>query len=330
MLYPDVFAGFTGWVPFTGNDTNGTPAEGTVDVTAGAVGNMRDFVGNVRHVPGSMLFGVQDELVQVPSAEEMRKQFLAGDSSFRWWQHSAADHFVLAVADDWRKEAAYSEGQRRVSDPGRVTYRTATFLDSPEHGVRHDRAYWVSGVRPRGTGYADTDLTSAGCGAPVLTKSQALGAGPDPVPYVQDGQDAAYTRGPRAARLTGTLAGVAALTVDVRRACLPGAFTYAITSDGPAVLTLSDGRVLRLAAGANEGTLAGQGSYGGRVTASSCGSSPTAPSACSRSRSRCPRCRPVSSTRCSRTQRRLNPRSALTSSRLRARTTSSPRCASSR
>ena len=62
-------------------------------------------------------------------------------------------------------------------------------------------------------------------------------------------------RGPAVARLEGTLANVAQLRLDVRRACLTGAFTYAITSDGPATITMSDGRVLRLVAGANTGTL---------------------------------------------------------------------------
>ena len=256
MLYPEAFAGFTGWVPFTGDDTNGLPGQGTGGgVTAGAVGNMVDFAGNARHVPGSMLFGAADELVPASSAEAMREAFRAAGGSFRWWMHTAADHFTFALADDWRKEAAYSAGQRRVHDPARVTYRTATFLDSPQYGIRHDWAYWVSRIRPRADGYADTDLTSSGCGAPVVTATDAPGAGPDPVPYVQDGRDVTVTRGPAAARLEGTLANVAQLRLDVRRACLPGAFTYAITSDGPATVTLSDGRVLTLRAGANTGTL---------------------------------------------------------------------------
>lgn len=63
------------------------------------------------------------------------------------------------------------------------------------------------------------------------------------------------TRGPRRAQLTGTLAGVSSLVVDGPRACLPGAFSYRIESDGPAVLRLRDGRVLRLAAGSDTGTL---------------------------------------------------------------------------
>ncbi|MCW2605459.1 MAG: hypothetical protein JWO60_152 [Frankiales bacterium] len=253
FLYPDRFAGFNGWVPFTGNDTNGTPVEGTVDVTAGAVGNMRDFVGNARHVPGTMVFGAQDELVQVPSAEDVREQFAATDDAYRWWMHNPAEHLTFAALDMWQKEADYSRPLRLVRDPARVTYRTATFLGSAAYGVRHDRAYWVSGIRPRTEAYADTDLTSAGCGAPVVTKTSVPGAGPTPVPYVQDGQDVTTTRGAKAATLTGTLTGVAALTVDTTRACLPGALRYSVRSDGPAVLTLSDGRVVRLVAGLNEG-----------------------------------------------------------------------------
>ncbi|MCU1693643.1 MAG: hypothetical protein JWM64_2734 [Frankiales bacterium] len=257
MLYPDRFAGFSGWVPFTGNDTNGTPLAGTVDVKAGAVGNMRDFVGNLRHVPGTMVFGAQDELVQVPSAEDVREQFAATDDAYRWWMHNPAEHLTFAALDQWQKEADYSRGLRLVRDPARVTYRTASFLGAPQYGVTHDRAYWVSGVRPRtttGEAYADTDLTSAGCGAPVVTKTSVPGTGLTPVPYVQDGQDVTTTRGAKAATLTGTLSGVSALTVDAARSCLPGALSYSIRSDGPAVLTLSDGRVLRLVAGTNQGT----------------------------------------------------------------------------
>ena len=29
MLYPEVFAGFTGWVAFTGDGSNGLPGQGT-------------------------------------------------------------------------------------------------------------------------------------------------------------------------------------------------------------------------------------------------------------------------------------------------------------
>jgi hypothetical protein len=41
----------------------------------------------------------------------------------------------------------------------------------------------------------------------------------------------------------------------VRRACLTGAFAYTISTDAATSLTLSDGRVLNLAAGTNTGTV---------------------------------------------------------------------------
>ena len=113
----------------------------------------------------------------------------------------------------------------------------------------------MSRIRAAPTGYADTDLTSSGCGAPVTTATDVPGEGTDPVPYVQDGRDVTVTRGPAVARLEGTLANVASLRLDVRRACLTGAFAYAITTDAPTAITLSDGRVLNLAAGANTGTV---------------------------------------------------------------------------
>ena len=256
MLYPEVFAGFTGWVAFTGDDTNGLPGQGTGGgVTAGAGGNMIDFVGNARHVPGSMIYGTADELVPVTSAEAMREAFDAAGNPYRWWMHTPAEHLTFAVLDRWQKEADYSANQRRVHDPARVTYRTATFLDSPQYGIRHDVAYWVSRIRPRADGYADTDLTTSGCGAPVTTATDVPGAGTDPVPYVQDGRDVSVTRGPAVARLEGTLANVASLRLDVRRTCLTGAFAYTITTDAPTAITLSDGRMLNLAAGTTTGTV---------------------------------------------------------------------------
>lgn len=257
MLFPDRFAGFTGWVPFTGDDTNGTPVQGPVTVTAGAVGNMVDFAGNLRHVPGSMVFGAADELVQAPSAVAMQQAFERAGGPYRWWMHAPADHFTFAAQDDWRKEAAYSQDQRLVRDPARVTFRTATFLDSPDYGIRHDAAYWVSEIRPRTEQYADTDLTSAGCGEPLVEATSVPGAGSEPVPYVQQGRDVVVTKGPAAPRLTGTLINVASLRVDVTRACLAGAAVeYALTTDGPADIALSDGRVLSLpGAGEHTGVL---------------------------------------------------------------------------
>ena len=254
MLYPDRFAGFTSWVGFTGDDFNGTPLEGEVSLEAGAVGNMVRYTENLRHVPGSMIYAGADELVQVPSARAMEQAFAATDDVYRWYLHPVAEHLTFAGLDDWDKEAAYSRGQRLVRRPARVTFLTNPHLDAPTLGIRHDRAYWVSRLRGREPGDLRTDLTSHGCGGTVPVLGTTSGSGPAPLPWVSTEQRVTGTRTlAPAALLAGTLENVGSLRVDAAATCLTRAFDYRITSDGPAVLRLSDGRSLRLTKGLNTG-----------------------------------------------------------------------------
>ncbi len=256
MLYPDLFAGFTTWVGFTGDDTNGTPAQGEVSVTAGAVGNMVDYAANLRHVPGSMLFAGADELVQAPSARAMEEAFAATSNVYTWYMHPAAEHFTFALADDWAKEASDSRHQRLVRRPARVTFRTDPLLDAPRYGIRHDRAYWVSRLRGRGAGPLRTDLTSHGCGVIVPELTTRSGQGARPVPWVSQGQEEAGIRSlPRKQLLRGDLRNVRSLRVDPGRACLRAGMSYRIRSDGPAVLRLPTIGVIELRRGLNTGTI---------------------------------------------------------------------------
>ena len=115
------------------------------------------------------------------------------------------------------------------------------------------RAYWVSDIRARKAGYADTDLTSHGCGVdqPVLATSNDAGA--EPVPWHSTEQIATSVKHlPAEALLEGTLRNVASETIDLGAACLGKRFAYKITSDGPATLRLSDGRSIALHEGVNE------------------------------------------------------------------------------
>ncbi|HEV7207460.1 MAG TPA: hypothetical protein VGN54_01845, partial [Mycobacteriales bacterium] len=256
MLYPDRFAGFTSWVGFTGDDANGTPAQGTVTVTAGAVGNMIDYVGNLRHVSGSMLYSGADELVQIPSSTAMQRAFAATDDIYTWFMHPAADHFTYAVADDWAKEAALSRGAVLVRRPARVTFRTDPLLDAPQYGIRHDRAYWVSALRGARPGPLAVDLISHGCGVPVPALATSHGAGSSPVPWVSIAQQiTAVHTSPAAQLLEGTLTGVASASLDLAGACLRPGASFRLTSDSPVRLLLSDGHLLRLPAGTSRGTL---------------------------------------------------------------------------
>ena len=225
-LYPDRFAGLVSWVGFTGDDTNGTPAQGTASVTAGAVGNMIDFVGNYRHVPAALIYARRGRARAArPPPRRWPTEYRKRDYPFEFFVHPAAEHLTFGPLDDWRKEAAYTKDLRRVRDPARVTFRTAAVLGNPEHGIRHDRAYWVSELRgrvarrptTRGRGVlhrrrpAERWLRRGGASGDADP-----GAGPDPVPWVADSNVVtgmvAVAPEPR---LTGTLANVASLVVDV-------------------------------------------------------------------------------------------------------------------
>ena len=263
MLHPDEYASFISWVGFSGDATSPVPTNGA---TAGAVGRIIDLVRNVRHVPGAMVYGGADELTSSPNAEAIGTEFRRQDFPYIFYMHPAAEHFTFALLDDWAKETAYGADRTRVVDPLRVTFRTAEVLGEVDAGVRHDRAYWVSQIRGVDTtddpltadqAYIDVDLLSEGCGGEIPTVALTPGAGPDPVPWISDSNVETGTRViPAAARLSGSLANVRSLVVDLEATCLTGAFEYAITADRPGVLRFTDGRRLELAEGDNTGTLA--------------------------------------------------------------------------
>ena len=258
-LYPDRFAGAVDWVGFTGNDENGTPAA-SGGYTAGAVGNVIDFVANLRHVPTFMLYAGADELVHANTAVAMDNAFKATDNVFTFYTHPLAEHLTFAALDDWRKESADTAKLTLVHDPPRVTFRTASFLDDPAHGIVHDRAYWVSKITQRDNAYEDVDLTTFACGGSVPTTESGSGSGSDPVPWSSDfHRQTGTTPLEKRSALEGTIKNVASLTVDAKRTCLDGqALSYKLTTDGAATVSLSDGRSIHLpAAGTFTGTLGG-------------------------------------------------------------------------
>jgi pimeloyl-ACP methyl ester carboxylesterase len=258
-LHPDRFAGAIDWVGFTGDGANGSPTGGP-SYTAGAIGNGIDLIKNLLNVPTVMLYAGGDYLVHAWTAQAMNDAFAATDNRYRFYMHPAAEHLTFAATDDWRKEAEYTKDLRLVRDPPRVVFTTAPFLDAPQYGIRHDRAYWVSRIRTSGepTDYGTVDLTNAGCGGQRPVLERASGSGDDPVPWTSDEQLAASQEAlPAAPRLTGTISGIASLRIDARRTCLTGkAVEYHIETDAPVALTLSDGRTAQLARGRARGRIA--------------------------------------------------------------------------
>jgi hypothetical protein len=258
-LHPDRFAGAIDWVGFTGDGANGSPGGG-FSYTAGAIGNGIDFIKNLLNVPTVMLYAGGDELVHVWTGQAMNDAFAATDNLYRFYMHPAAEHLTFATLDDWRKEAEYTKDLTLERAPARVVFTTAPFLDAPQYGIRHDRAYWVSRIRTSGqpTDYGTVDLTSAGCGGKVPVLERVNGTGDDPVPWTLDEQRAASTETlPAAPKLTGTLTGIESLRVGTRDTCLKGmAVQYDIETDAPVTLELSDGRTAQLAKGRARGRIA--------------------------------------------------------------------------
>src|SRR4051812_41806153 len=257
-LYPDRFAGAVDWVGFTGNDENGTPAQ-SGGYTAGAGGNVIDFVAHLRPVPTFRPYAGADELVHANPAVAMDNAFKATDDVFTFYTPPLAEHLTFAALDDWRKESADTAKLSLVHDPPRVTFRTASFLDDPAHGIVHDHAYWVSKVTQRENAYEDVDLTTFACGGSVPVLESGSGSGSDPVPWRSDfHRQTGTTPLERRSALEGTIKNVKSVTVDAKATCLAGeAVSYKLTTDGPASVVFSDGRSIELPkAGTFTGTLA--------------------------------------------------------------------------
>jgi pimeloyl-ACP methyl ester carboxylesterase len=260
QLYPDRFAGMVNWVGFTGDGGNNPVADSPYEYSSGAIGNVIDFVGNLRHVPSALLYGGADELVHAPTALAMAQRFDEREVPYEFFFHPYGEHFTFALADGWEKEAAWTADLERVEQPARVTYRTDERLAYPEYGIRHDRAYWVSGIRGRDEGYVDVDLTTFGCGGevPTYTEGNDAGVGPAAFAWVSEhrlvtGADTLEQRN----ALEGELANVSELTVDAGATCLrSGSLHYDLTTDGPVTVRFSDGSSLQLTeAGTHAGTL---------------------------------------------------------------------------
>ena len=133
-------------------------------------------------------------------------------------------------------------------NPPQVTYRYNPELDAPAYGLRHDRAYWISGLTTARDGYGDVDLTTQGCGGNLPVTEPVGGVGSDPVPWASQGAEVVRTTPlVQAPRLSGSLSNIATATIDVGATCLSRlAIHYDVTTDGPALIRFSDGRSVQV------------------------------------------------------------------------------------
>lgn len=267
MLYPDRFAGAF--------PTAGPPTQGLWDgvglVTTGANGGdgpaelTYNIVENARNVPYVIYHGTNDELVPVSGIVRMASRFAELGYRHRLYLFPGAEHYTLAVVDEWVEAARYLDAFRRDPNPPRVTYRVWPALERAVERIStptlptvppsplvlsytFDGAYWVDGLTVRSGDPADPktmgtiDARTFGRGAEEVLALPEAGTAGQVAPYVMTGLrwHHAGTLAPRNA-FSVTLANIATARLDIARMGLGTAapITATVTTDGAARLWLA-------------------------------------------------------------------------------------------
>ena len=205
-------------------------------------------IASLRNIPVLMWNGVGDELVP-PSSYLPAAQAL-DDLGYRYEldQFVPGEHLSLAINDEYGPAAAFLGTARVNRNPFHVTYVVDPSQFERRLGVVANHAYWLSGLRVRGSGHGTIDAISHGFGrgdppvSPTATGGGSLpgGAFLDPYPFTfQRKSWGAVPRRPRANRIEIEAEGIAAVTINPRRARVGCAVKLDVTSDGPIRIRLA-------------------------------------------------------------------------------------------
>ncbi|MFL5866607.1 MAG: hypothetical protein ACJ766_05840, partial [Thermoleophilaceae bacterium] len=165
---------------------------------------------------------------------------------YEQWLFNPAGHVTLGNNDEYGPAASFLGRHRAPQSPAHVTYVVDPSEDDRAAGLVADHAYWLSGLRTRGSGTGTIDALSHafGVGDPPV-QPQPPGGGTlnggshGPLPYVRRSQT--WGRSPRirkADRLDLHVTNLSSATLDLRRAHLDCAVDVHLTSDGPFRLRL--------------------------------------------------------------------------------------------
>jgi hypothetical protein len=166
---------------------------------------------------------------------------------FDQYRFAPGNHENMAYNDQYDLAATWLGTAKVDPDPPHVTYVVDPTYDFPELGIVADHAYWLSGLKVRTEGSPGTvDAFSRGFGVGDATPSglQAdagtLQGGNVPVfVYTHDFQT--WGPAPEIAvenRLDIVATNVAAMTIDVVRACIECGVDLHVETDGPLTITL--------------------------------------------------------------------------------------------
>jgi hypothetical protein len=207
------------------------------------------LVANALNLPFEIVHGTLDELVPVGGFMKTVADFTTAGNAFRSYQHLLDDHLTFAAADEWGRTRDWLGNARRDRDPLRVRYKRYPVMDLPQHGLRFDRAYWVSELQVRDARAPDSwgaiDATTLARGGherdpatPVISQQAVPGSSPAIVVDRRSVQGAAI---PRANGFRATLRNIAMVRLDLRRMGIDATerVTATLGGDGPTVLRLT-------------------------------------------------------------------------------------------
>ena len=259
--FPDLFA--------KGQPVVGPPGEGVWVPPAppqpgGEQSNTNRMLASFRNVPFLIWNGTADELVPVASAQAQAAEFASLGLRYEWDLFPGADHFALAINDEYGEAATFLGTTEVDRNPPHVTYVRNPTMDFATGQLNADHAYWLSGVTlrngggtaPLGTidvlsqGFGEGDPTPSGVtnGAGVLFGGQA------PMSYACESQswgppapvgtcEAGTSAGPATPvrdELDIEATNVSDVTVNARRARVTCNAQQNITSDGPITVHMVD------------------------------------------------------------------------------------------
>jgi hypothetical protein len=130
------------------------------------VGDSSDtnLVANLRNVPFLMWNVLTDELVPPPSYLPTAEKLDSLGYRYEIDVFTPAEHNTLAINDEFAPAAAFLGTATVDRNPPHVTFVRDPSLDRANLGYVNDHAYWLSGIKPRGSGQGTVDALSRGLG----------------------------------------------------------------------------------------------------------------------------------------------------------------------
>ena len=147
--FPDLFA--------KGQPTVGPPGLGVwvppnPPQPGGERSNTFRMLASLRHIPFLIWNASSDQLVPLPGPQRQAQGFDDLGYRYEFDVFAPADHFTLAIHDQYAPAAEFLGDAAVDRDPAHVTYVRNPTMDFSDAGTRADHAYWLSAIAVRAGG----------------------------------------------------------------------------------------------------------------------------------------------------------------------------------